>query len=85
MDLFWEEEKDEKGQQGKRFYLSDADAARDEELLCKNDICAVISIGADIMLPFSSFIRAHVFIPLFDLPTEVRILFEVLMRHPPPL
>ncbi len=79
MDLFWEEEEEEKGQQVKRFYLSDADSAQDEKLLCKNDIRAVVSIGADIMLPFSSFIRAHVFIPLLDLPTEVKILFEMLM------
>ncbi len=72
MDLFWEEER--KGQQRKRFYLSDANSAQDEELLCKNDIRAVVSIGADIMLPFSAFVRAHVFIPLLDLPDEVLFL-----------
>ncbi len=73
MDLFWEEEVEVegKGQQGKRFYLSDANSAQDEEILYKNDIRAVVSIGADIMLPISSIIRSHIFIPLLDLPNEV--------------
>ncbi len=71
MDLFWKDEVEEKGQQGKRFYLSDANSAQDEELLYKHDIRAVVSIGTDIMLPLSSIIQSHVFIPLLDLPNEV--------------